>query len=220
MQGPSYSERIAIVNRTRLVGAAGLVRALSDLNDSETERTICDRWLAATREDTTLCPDGWYQPPPGGVGVLIGHPPGFERMEYVSLRAPDIWPRDDIHFDEASLIYAYASPTNRATGLIGDIGVTLYRGSDPRLRDHLSSCIEIANRIAEFAEVGMELRELFHHGESLIADASARNRTSSATDSGARNIGHTVPWTYEDGSTTVTCGEGVSAADIAERIRR
>jgi Metallopeptidase family M24 len=192
------AERIAIIQRTRMTASAALANTLGASDNNSSERGICDRWLKTTANDKAVCAEGWYQPPPGGACILIGHPEDrFGRLNYDSLRNPDTWSRANIMLREDSLVYAYASPFDRETGLIGDIGLTLYRGSEQSIWDHLTRCLEVTIRIASFAEVGMELRELFHYAQQQIQTAELTNETST-TQSGTSNIGHTVPWSYEE----------------------
>jgi Xaa-Pro aminopeptidase len=142
-------------------------------------------------------------------------------MEYASLRQPEVWARDDISFLDESLVYAYASPTDRSTGLIGDIGVTLYRGSNNSVREHLSTCLEISVKVAQFVQVGMELREAFHFAEKLISEARLTNQTSSVTDLGALNVGHTVPFTFDSYPNEARrCLADETAMGIADLISR
>jgi hypothetical protein len=214
-------ERIAIIQRTRSIAALALVDALSHSHEASSERAICNRWTQTIDKSPSLCPEGWYQPPPGGACILIGHPENaFARMNYDSLRNPAIWPRDDISLRDDSLIYAYASPIDRATGLIGDIGLTLYRGPEPWIRDHLLTCLEVTTRVASFAEVGMELRELFNYAQREIEAAELSNETSS-TASGIPNIGHTIPWSYEGYSDEVKqCLERGNACNMRDKISK
>jgi hypothetical protein len=219
MAKTELTERIAIVQHTREATAAALAATLEARSGPSSERDICDRWLASTAKTTSIAAEGWYQPPPGGACILIGHPDdGFARLNYDSLRTPATWSRDDISLDEASVIYAYASPFDRSTGLIGDIGLTLYRGDEQSIRDHLRTCFEVTTRIACHAEVGMELRELFAYAQLQIRGAELTNETSS-TQSGATNIGHTVPWTYEEYSDEgQQCLERGDVQDIRDMI--
>lgn len=213
------TERIIIVQRTRAIAAASLVDALSSAHQDLSERGICDRWIQFMGRSSSVCPDGWYQPPPGGAAILIGRPEdAFNRMNYDSLRNPNVWARSDISLLDDSLVYVYASPYDRASGLIGDIGLTLYRGREQSILDHLLTCLEVTVRIARFAEVGMELRELFNYAQHQIEAADLRNETSS-TKSGTPNIGHTVPWTYEKYSEEAErCFEGGNAHEIRQMI--
>lgn len=203
------TERIRVVQRTRGIAGVALADALNHGHEASSERAICDLWLQTIGKKTpSICADGWYQPPPGGVAVLIGHPANsFARMNFDSLRNPAFWASKDISLSDDCLIYAYASPFDRGTALLGDIGLTLYRGSKQSIRDHLSMCLELTIRIACFAEVGMEFRELFNYAQRQIDAAHLSNETSS-TASGLANIGHTVPWSYEEYS-----GDAVKCID-------
>ena len=216
------ADRIAVIQRTRAAGAAAFVNALSHSDNASSEQALSQHWLAEMRKDSNLLPDGWYQPPPGGVSVLIGRAPRYERLTYDSLRDPRIWPRDDHTLSAESLVYAYASPTDRHSGLIGDLGMTLYRGASKAIHDHLTSCLKVSTQVAAYAEVGMELRDLFHHAQKTIRDIdpSLSNFVTSITDAGASNIGHTIPWSYEGYSPEVVeCLEQGSTTDIADMIK-
>jgi hypothetical protein len=220
---PAGADRIAIVQRTRAAGAEALASTFSAPGPAPSELSLAERWLAEMRRSPRLLTDGWYQPPPHGLSVLIGQPNSYERLTYNSLRDPGIWPKDNNRLLPESLIYVYASPTDRVSALIGDIGATLYSGTDAAIRDHLSCCLHVSTQVALYAQVGMELRELFHHAQKLISDISAdlNNYVTSITDSGASNIGHTVPWTYEDyDADDIHCIESSDVTKIADLIRQ
>lgn len=205
-------DRIGIVKRTRESAARALADTLRN-SQASSERTICDRWLTTLSATPSINPDGWYQPPPKGVSVLIGCPDDtFARMHYDSLRNPVYWASDQITLRDDCLIYAYASPIDRATGLIGDIGVTLYRGTEQPIRDHLRTCLEMSARIARFSEVGMELREVFNYAQTQLEALNLSNSASSF-GSGTPNIGHTIPWTYGDYSDAAR--QSVEGADAS-----
>jgi hypothetical protein len=217
------TERIRIVHHTRGIAAASLADALGRSYERPSERAICDAWLETIGKTPSICAQGWYQPPPGGAAVLIGHPEdSFSRLNYDSLRTPAFWASNDIVLRDDSLIYVYASPFDRATGLIGDLGLTVYRGNKQPIRDYLSMCLEMTIRIASFAEVGMEFRELFHYAQRQIEAAQLRNETSS-TASGLANIGHTVPWSYEeysdDAAQCLAAGDMRAIGDMISRHR-
>ena len=193
----SLEERVTLVKRTRASAATALVKVLESGVQGASEKEICDSWLRNMERDSRISNEGWYQPPPGGLNVLIGQPgTSYERLNYESLRREDVWSREDIWLRDDSLVYVYASPFDRASGMIGDIGLTLYRGHEKAIWDHLAVCLDVTARVAHYAEVGMELRELFHYAVKEIAKANLRNETSS-TGTGVSNIGHTVPWSYE-----------------------
>jgi hypothetical protein len=143
--------------------------------------------------------EGWYQPPPGGLAILLGQPPLFERLEYESLRDESSWASSENILKEGALVYAYASPVHSDTGLLGDIGVTLYSGKQQRIRDYLRECLDVSLETAKRAEIGMPLRELYTFADRRIRSFGYRNQTPSSTDPSSMNIGHTVPWSYESG---------------------
>jgi hypothetical protein len=212
---------VAVIQRTRQAGAAALATVLRRALPEASEYALAGDWLAEMRKDERLLFDGWYQPPPGGLSVLIGEPDRYARLMYRSLRDPAIWPRTDIALSLESLIYCFASPTDRHTGLIGDLGGTFYAGPSERIREHLSVSLWVSAQVAAHAQVGMEFRELYHYAQTLISkvDADLRNFVTSATDGGASNIGHTVPWSYEDPSPEAkACIATGDAGRIAELI--
>ncbi|MEU6534560.1 hypothetical protein [Streptomyces sp. NPDC047000] len=189
------AERIAAVRRTREAAASNLLDALRGPGE-KSERGIQDRWLHGMGKLSGICAEGWYQPPPGGAAVLVGHAgDAHARLNYHSLRHEQTWSRSDIPLADDSLVYAYASPFDRNSAMIGDIGVTLYRGADDTIRRHLATCWELTRKVAGYAEVGMELRTLFRYSQREIRSAELVNETS-ATRSGLSNIGHTLPWSY------------------------
>jgi hypothetical protein len=219
MVEPELSERIATIHRTRDAAASALAEVLRHDEAGASERRLCDEWLRILGNSDSVCADGWYRPPPGGACVLIGRPQdGFARLNYDSLRTPAFWSSEHHTLGDDSLVYVYASPFDRQTGLIGDIGLTLYRGDDEAIWAHLSACLEVTTRVATFADVGMELRELFHYAVKEMEAVELINKTSS-TKTGVANIGHTVPWSYEAYSDALKrCLEGDGERDIRDII--
>jgi hypothetical protein len=219
MVEPKLSERIAIIHRTRDATASALAEVLGRGEKGESERSLCDKWLRTLGISGSVCAEGWYRPPPGGACVLIGQPEdGFTRLNYDSLRTPAFWSSDRLSLRDDSLVYVYASPFDRQTGLIGDIGLTLYRGDNEGIWAHLSACMEVTTRVATFAEIGMELREVFDYAVEQMKTVHLINKTSS-TKSGVANIGHTVPWSYGSYPDEVKrCLEGDNSRDIRDLI--
>lgn len=55
-------------------------------------------------------------------------------MNYKSLRPVEMHPRNDIMLNkQTGIIYVYASPVDKKTGMIGDWGMTIYFGRDPEI---------------------------------------------------------------------------------------
>ncbi|MGH3974024.1 MAG: hypothetical protein ACRDS9_11995 [Pseudonocardiaceae bacterium] len=191
--------RITAVAYAREAAAATLAEAIKTGGPHTSEKGVCDRWSALLAADPKLLAEGWYQPPPNGVSALVGEGPDWSRMSFVSLRHQETWPRDDLMLKRGSLMYAYSSPVVAENYMIGDLGVTLYDGEDEQIWGHLSTCLEITAAVASYAEVGMELRDLYNFAAGLMENAALVNETYSTTDvSGGVDIGHTLPWTYEE----------------------
>lgn len=216
---PELAERIAIIHRTRSAAASALAEIFSGGADGSSEREVCDGWLRTLGRTDTICAEGWYRPPPGGACVLIGQPEDkFARLNYDTIRAPAFWSSDHFRLRDDSLVYVYASPFDRETALIGDLGVTLYRGNNQHIWDHLGACMEVTTRVAAFAEVDMELRELFHYAVKQMESVHLINKTSS-TRSGVANIGHTVPFSFGSYPDEVMqCLAGKADRDIRDLI--
>src|SRR3989344_173445 len=111
----------------REIAVKALYDALSEsLNRPLSETGLKNLWLVNMRETELVFPSGWYSPPPDGIGVLFGTI-GNGRTNFESLRAQEMHPRDDIYLDkQEGIVYVYASPVHRESGIIGDFGMTLY----------------------------------------------------------------------------------------------
>lgn len=192
------ADRIRIILETRRKASEALLDAFKATIDTPSENKIRDSWLAHISAHSDLSSQGWYLPPPGGACILVGQPEtNFSRLNYNSLRDRETWSRDDIFVTERSVIYAYASPIAKGTGLIGDTGISLYSGDDPVIIDHLQKCLKTTVDISNYAEVGMPLRELLAYARQRLSEAELSNQATSRA-SGVENIGHTIPWSYED----------------------
>jgi hypothetical protein len=186
------------VSRLREANCHALLTALTASSDFS-ESSLCGLWTAGLKDIPDTFPFGWYEPPPEGAAVLIGNPPRFERLYFKSLRSRDFWSRPDVALQDASLIYAYSSPIERSTCVIGDVAVTLYLGKEPDIIEHLQKVMTITATVASFAQVGMRLREIYSHADRLIKEAGLQNEVFSVTDPCNFDIGHTVPFS-DDGS--------------------
>ena len=170
------------------------------------EVSIRDRWHEQLHTDRSLHGEGWYVPPPHGMAVLIGSDTAPQRLSYVSLRAPGVWPRDDVFLNrDHGLLYAYASPVDRATGMIGDLALTLYFGTDEALHRHLAWALVLDQRLFAHAIIGMRLGDLATTAFDWITEAGLCNDIGTVNGSIGNNIGHTIP----------AADRGWSAGDMA-----
>lgn len=93
----------------------------------------------------------------------------------------------------------YASPIDRATGVIGDWGGTIYRGDDSAARAHFQNCLVAMEQALDRIAPGMQFREVHDIAQSIFKERHLTNRrTVTLTDRIGTNIGHTIPWSYEN----------------------
>jgi hypothetical protein len=163
----------------------------------ESEAALHDKLHVALTNRPELFDSGWYAPPPDGIGVLFGRSDDMSRLDFDSLRKVEHWPNDQNALDAETVGLVYASPVERS-GMIGDFGLTFYRGQNAAIRQQLRLAYELTNRVCEFAQVGMEFRELFDFCQKTMADSGAKSgRMALINDPSDINFGHTVPWSYE-----------------------
>jgi hypothetical protein len=191
------TKRLKTVADLRTHAAQSLHRVLSSPASREpSELVLRDHWVSEIAQDPQLLPHGWYMPPPFGASVLIAQPDRFSRVNYSSLRRCEYWPRKDLLLSDESLVYAYASPVHRETGLIGDFGVTLYRGRLPHVQSHIAAVLRLTSDICSYSEVGMEFGELFSYADGLMRAVGLSNTAVRSNDSAVVGLGHTIPWSY------------------------
>lgn len=192
------AERIAAVEATRETASDILAQALAPVA-GKSEAEVRDEILRMLAANKAFCPSGWYDPPSGGVAALFGAPPDYERLKFQSLRDPDSFPGENRLFDE-SVGIVYVSPVDRATGMIGDTGLTLYRGKDAAIRDHIRASRDLLLVAAERAEVGMRFRDLYESSMQLFREKGNKmiGWMSTSHDPMQINLGHTVPGSYDD----------------------
>jgi hypothetical protein len=155
------------------------------------------------RENLAIYSDGWYLPPPHGIGVLFGTEDDYGRMNYQSLRPESSWPKNDIILDKQNgIIYVYASSVDRSTGMIGDWGMTIYFGKNPEIIEHLKLCLELNYQVLDHVRVGMSFANLTIYANDAFRKLGLSNEVTSIADKGSSgvNIGHTIPGSYEDWS--------------------
>jgi len=177
-------------NVARRLAAETFVSTLESCRDriGVTEREFSEMWLARMRETGQLT-DGWYDPPPRGVAVLSG----LSRISFDSLR-PDVnWPgQATIDWDNGCL-YAYCSPVSKETFALGDFAITLYFGSDERMRAHFSRTYQAVRDVLNAALSERSSRALFQQSIAIFARYNLRNCAAGVIASTPPNLGHTLP---------------------------
>ncbi len=197
----SFLNALDICKQTRTYAVKSLYAALKPLLESETsfsEIQLRDTWAQELKKNSELFANGWYSPPPHGIGVLIGDISRDSRICYSSLRPESSWPSDENRYNKTdSIMYVYASPTDRRTGIIGDFGMTIYDGQNAEMVEHLKTCFTINQNLFNYAQVGMTLSDLYNYASDLFKQFAVTNQVTSITDPTGANIGHTIPFSYE-----------------------
>ncbi|HEX3732312.1 MAG TPA: M24 family metallopeptidase [Mycobacteriales bacterium] len=191
-------ELLARIRAMRRSAAEALASVLHDTrNQDPNEVELRDAWHARLAADPTTCAEGWYMPPPHGIVLALDTSPRFERLQTPTFRPESTWPSTQRHLADGSLLSVYCSRVHRATGAIGDIGCSLYRGTDPALRNHLHNIWRATSRIAEEVRLGIAFRQLYGRAMEILREHNLVNDIYSTHDGSQTNIGHTVPWSYE-----------------------
>jgi hypothetical protein len=149
--------------------------------------------------DPSVFPGGWYNPPPVGVIALFGSERNLDRLLYSSARKKEQWPADDIFLNtQSGLCYLYASPVDRQTGIMGDFGMTVYFGQDPLIKRKLALCYRLDREIFDFVLEGKRFSDIAVFAKTRMDKYGLTNLIDSVTDESVHNIGHTIPFVYEE----------------------
>lgn len=192
------SDLIDAIIKTRETAADIFSKSLTGI-EGKSEAEIRDKALSETKNFKELFETGWYDPPPGGVGVLFAQHP-FQRLKYDSLRKPLYWPSEEIKFEKETVAMIYSSVVDRRTGMLGDIGFTIYTGKNKKIKYHIKKAYSAILNIAEYAEVGMKLSDLCFFAENSFKNKFKRTKwvTMSSDLNQSINIGHSVPGSFGD----------------------
>lgn len=153
-------------------------------------------WFKKLSRIKNIVSNGWYDPPPDGIGVLFGGENDFVRVNYSTLREKDYWPKADIYFSKEGLGYIFTSPFTfvNAVPIIGDFGFTFYLGNHRKIINHFKKCYLTMHQLTDIIEVGMEYRQLYKEALKLITENSLMNNITSTTDVAGTNLGHSIPF--------------------------
>lgn len=192
-------DKLQIIKNTRKIAADTLLTVLQEMlqkNELISEAELASKWLKELRKHPEIFPNGWYEPPPSGIGVLFSSKDYPDRISYDNLRLKRNWPQNNVFLDkDEGLAYLFASPLDKKSAVIGDFGITIYFGKNPEVISHLKICLNFDYEILKYAEVGMSFAELANFAEQLLKDKEMENNVLSFTDQAKFNFGHTIPST-------------------------
>jgi len=198
---------INVVVETRRKGAE-IARHVLYKIDGISEADLSKRFLGEMAKDQSLFPQGWYDPPPGGGSFLFTKRP-YDRLKFETLRDPKFWPSHSFRFEPETVAIMYQSIVDRKTGLLGDIGFTVYRGADEQVQKHIRGCHNIIIEAANHAEVGQKFSDLYAFATSLFQENSKRIGWMTTTHDPMKiNLGHIIPGSVE--------GDGVLGSSFEE----
>jgi hypothetical protein len=192
-----FMRNVGVIETTRAT-ASEIVRSVLLQIEGKSEihtRNLLQRGCSAHPE---LFAGGWYSPPPGGIAVLFAYEP-YTRMQFETLRDKKFWPGKD-RYTQESLGLVYMSPVDIKTGMLGDIGLSFYQGSDERVRRHLKTVYEAVLAVAGHAEVSMRMNELYSFAQHQFTTNGLKvGYMTTAHDPLKINLGHTAPGSYANG---------------------
>lgn len=193
-------DKLEICKQTRKIAAEALYKTLKKLFRSKkpiSEVMFRDAWLMEMRKNKNIFPDGWYDPPPHGMGVLFATGSDYKRIKFQSLRIKDYWPRKDVFLNkENGYLLFYCSPVNKQGFIIGDFGISIYLGSDKKIQQALRKELQIITKIYNFAKIGMTMADIGKYSKKIIRQSNFSNEWwVSLTDATGTNYGHTIPAT-------------------------
>ncbi len=212
------SELIETIARARQTTADIVASSLQNI-EGASEAEVRDRILAGIAGHKEFYPRGWYDPPAGGIALLFGDKP-YDRLKFDSLRNPEFFPSAASRFSKKKTVgIVYASPVDRATGMIGDFSCTVYGGSNRRLQEHIRSTYEVIHAVAARAEVGMSFSALYSSAMRIFENQSRAIRWMTTNHDPLKvNLGHTVPGSFEKDFPRGDSFEAVGKALHSKRI--
>lgn len=153
-------------------------------------------WLKKMYRSKDIIGDGWYDPPPNGIGILFGDENNCERVNYPSLRPKSYWPQMNVYFKRPSLGYIFASPFMFIDDvpIIGDFGFTYYLGNNIKIIDHFKKCSRVIYSLIDSIEIGMTYKQLYNNTIGIMNKNDLTNAVTSTTDKAGTNIGHCIPF--------------------------
>lgn len=177
-------------NMARQKAFNSLCITLEKLYDKQSisEKDFKNEWYNNLTKENNIIADGWYNPPPNGMAILFGN-----RVSFDSLRNERNWASDTIINWKEDLLYAYCSPVDKVSGIIGDISITLYFGKDKEIIKHIKNCYNAILKVFDLLDKVKDSRELFIASEKIFTNHKLKNCIVSKTDNTPLDLGHTFP---------------------------
>lgn len=195
-------DKLDICKNTKKIASDSLTSVLEEVLSKKrkiSELEFRDLWLKKQQKYSDIFPNGWYDPPPYGIEVLFVSKEHPNRADFVNLRPKEHWPKDDVFLDfENGYAYLFSSPVDRKYGIAGDFAINIYFGDDEKNKENIQRSLKLDLKIFEFIEEGMSFAEIFDYADLLITKEGLRNNIFSVTDPNHSNIGHTIPFSYEN----------------------
>lgn len=194
--------KLELCKLTRSYAAESLYEVLKDvLTDPSpvSEVAFRDNWLEKLRRHPNIFPNGWYEPPPHGIGVLFATDDNPNRASPKSIRPQEYWPKEESFLDKSKgILFLYVSPIAKKEGIIGDFGLTVYLGKDQSIINHLKNAYLTVLQVFKKINVGMSFADIAKIAKELLAEKGMYSNLLSPSDPTGTNIGHTIPGSYED----------------------
>ena len=191
-------ERIEHCKYAREAAAVATAKVFENLKEGS-EIDFVHALSAMLQDDSHLFEEGWYSPPLKGMQFLFGSPDSNARLTYDSLRKPEHWPSKEHIYTKGSVGAMYASPVHKDSGVFGDFGLSVYAGDDVAVQGHIRNCMESMEQVIATIDVGMNFIEIYERSQELFGKNNLTNEGMLALhDPLGNNLGHTVPWSYED----------------------
>ena len=193
-------DKLEVCKETRKLTASSLFKVLKDLlktRDQISEKYLGDAWYEELTSNKEIFHEGWYVPPPQGIGVLFATEKNPSRLKFKSLRQEEFWPRNDVFLNKQNgIAMVYASPVHKVTGIIGDFGLTIYLGNNKTIQKELRKYLFIVQDVFRFIKIGMKISEIHTYISALVSSKGFTNEWwMSITDPTGTNFGHTIPAT-------------------------
>lgn len=192
-------QRFDSCRKTRLLASQSCLYVLQKvlkIKKKVSEVQFRNKWLKEMYKFKDIIPEGWYDPPLFGMGILFTDENHPERINYSSLRDKEYWPKADSFIKKDGLGYIFASPFifMDNTPIIGDIGFTFYLGSNQKIRDYFRKCYWTHFQIVDAISAGQTFNEIYDESEKMLEKSGLQNNVYSLTEKSGKNLGHTIPF--------------------------